>query len=331
MLITFALTEHKRYNDERMPPTTPPTSPELIPASSAPTPQPAPNPPRYKTWRQIARRADSIGGVVVLLAVVLMVGGAAGFGLSLLHKGNTVKTPTVETLSQSQLSQLSTIGNNLGTSGQVLNIGADTLFRGKATVSGNLSVGGTFSANGPVTLSQLNITGSSALSGLSVGSNLSVNGATTLNDAVTVQKLLAVNGTLSVNGTANVNTLAATTITVKNISISGPLTIGHLITQGPTPTASAGGAIGGGGTISVSGNDTAGTINMNTGGYGGGTLMTVTFRAAYGAAPHILLSPRSGLAALAAIYVLPSTTGFTVVAASGGGAGTMTFDYFVAQ
>jgi hypothetical protein len=235
-----------------MPPITPPTN-------STPPPE-APK-EKSRSWARLAARANSISGVIVLLVSVLVIGGAIGFGLSLLQKSTPAsKQPTIQNLSEEDIKKLTDISTNLGTSNQVLNIGANALFRGNTSITGDLTVGGRFNANGPVTLSQLNITGTTALSGLNVGSNLTVSGATALQRGLSVTGLTAINGGLNVSGTASVNALNASTISVQNISISGPLTIGHLQTRGTTPTAASGSAVGGGGTISISGNDTAGTV-----------------------------------------------------------------------
>lgn len=300
---------------------------------SAPNPPAgAPEAPKKHSWDQIRSRANTIGSIAALFLFLLLVGGLGGYFWSLSRKTPPATGPTVQTLSPEDLQKLSEIGANLGTTGQVLNIGANALFRGKIDVGGDLSIGGRLNANGPVTLSQLNITGTTAATGLNVGSNLIVSGTTTLQRSLIVQALATIEGGLNVSGSASLNAVNANSIAVRNISISGPLTIGHLSTQGPTPSASTG-AVGGGGTVSISGNDTAGTININT---GSGpsvntTLMTITFRAAYTATPRVLLMPRTAGAATAHAYVIPSSTNFRILAVNPPAGSTLTFDYFVTQ
>jgi hypothetical protein len=242
-------------------------------------------------------------------------------------------SPTVANLTPEEINKLSEIGSSLGNNGQVLNIGADTIFRNKIDVSGDLSVGGHFNANGPVTLSELNISGTTALSGLNVGSNMTVSGIASFQKGINVTGLAAVNGNLSVSGATSVNALNATTISVQTIAITGPLTISHLRTQGPAPAAAAGTAVGGGGTVSISGNDTAGTVNINTGNTPpAGILATITFRAAYSTTVHVLLTPLSGAAASTPAYVTRSGGAFQIHTDAPAPAGSsLSYDYFVTQ
>lgn len=278
--------------------------------------------------------ANSVSGVVTLIVALLIIGGAIGFSVSYLRQPSTTTTkkPTVATLSQEELQKLTDLGTNLGNSNQILNIGANTLFRGNVNVTSDLTVGGRFNANGPVTLSQLNITGTTALGGLNVGSNLTVGGVTTL-QATTINGLANVNGGLNVSGAASVNALNASNISVRTLAISGPLIISHIQTQGATPTVSGGSAVGGGGTVSMSGNDTAGTININTGsGTAGGILASVVFRAPYTGGTHVLLTPLTGASASLPAYVSRTSTGFQIRVDSPPPAGTVfAFDYFVTQ
>ena len=290
-----------------------------------------PDKPISRTWDALRIRANTIASIGALFLFILVIGGVVGYFYSQSRKtAAPTPKPTVQTLSAEDLRKLTEVGANLGTTGQVLNIGASALFRGKVDVGGDLSIGGRLNANGPVTLSQLNITGTTAATGLNVGSNLIVGGSTTLQQGLTVTGLAAVNGGLNVSGAASFNTLNASTIAVRTISISGPLTIGHLATQGPPPTIVAN-SVGGGGTVSISGNDTAGTININTGGGPGAILATITFRAGYTATAHVLLTPLTGPAAAAQVFVTRNAAGFQIHANTPPAGSTLSFDYLVAQ
>jgi hypothetical protein len=302
-----------------------------MPPTAPPTPPPGESKlPKSNAWDRLRGRANTVASISALFLFLLAAGGFIGYFYSQARKTPPAKSPTIETLSPDDLKKLTEIGANLGTAGQVLNIGAAALFRGKVDVGGDLSIGGRLNANGPVTLSQLNITGTTAATGLNVGSNLSVSGTTTLQKAVTVGDLLTVNGGLNVAGAASVGSLNANTIAVRNISISGPLTIGHLATQGPAPIIVAG-SVGGGGTVSISGNDTAGTININTGSGPGNVLATITFRAAYSSTVHVLLSPLTSGAADAGAFVTRNGGGFQIHANTPPAGATLSFDYLVTQ
>lgn len=297
------------------------------------TPKPAPIQPKAPhklNWGRIKGQANVVASIAALFLFLTSVGGVAGYFYSQSRKNPAPQSPTVQNLTAEDLAKLSEIGANLGTAGQVLNIAADALFRGKADIGGDLSIGGRLNANGPVTLSQLNITGTTAATGLNVGSNLIVSGTTTMQRSLTVQDLVTINGGLNVSGAASFQSLNATTIAVTNISISGPLTVAHLRTQGPAPTLVAG-SVGSGGTVSISGNDTAGTININTGGSPGTTLATLTFRAAYTSTVHVQLTPLTAAAASADAYVTRNGGGFQIHVVSPPAGSTLSYDYLVVQ
>jgi hypothetical protein len=306
--------------------------------SNAPVPDPgselSPKPnnalaPR-RSWGDVRRRASTTAKIVTLFVALLVVGAIVGYYYSASKKPATpAKTPSVTGLTSEELSKLGQIGSNLGSSGQVLNIAADSLFRGKVSVAGDFTVGGRLNANGPVTLSSLNITGNTAATGLNVGSNLVVGGTATLQRGVTVNGLASLDS-LNVAGSASVNSLNASSIAVRNISISGPLSVAHLISSGPPPSIVAG-SVGAGGTVSISGNDTAGTVNINTGSVPGNVLATITFRAGFGATVHVMLSPLTSAAAAANAYVTRTSAGFQIHAASPPAGSTVSFDYLVVQ
>jgi hypothetical protein len=306
-----------------MPPATPP-SPD--------SPKPSKEPKLLgRSWRSLRNRANTTASIGALFIFLLVLGGVGGYFYARSHqKLPESKKTTVETLSPDDIRKLTEVGANLGTAGQTLNIGANALFRGKVDIGGDLSIGGRLNANGPVTLSQLNITGTTAATGLSVGSNLAVTGATTLQNGLSVNGLAAINGGLNVTGTASVGSLNATTIAVRNLSISGPLAVGHIVTQGPAPAIAAN-AVGGGGTVNISGNDTSGTININTGSGPGGILATITFRANYSATAHVQLTPLTGAAASSGYFVTRNAGGFQIHANNPPAGSTISFDYLVTQ
>jgi cytoskeletal protein CcmA (bactofilin family) len=301
---------------------------------ASPTPAP-PVQKRHRSWATMVAHANTVSGVVTLLATLAILGGIVGFvyGHNAKQVASSTKQNSGQALTPEDISKLSQVGSSLGSTGQTLSIGADSLFRGKVDVGGDLSIAGHLNANGPVVLSQLNITGTTALTGLNVGSNLTVGGTTTLQKGLTVADLVTINSNLSVAGTASVGSLNAGTVAVKSISISGPIVIGHIQTQGTVPNASPGTAVGGGGTVSNSGNDASGTININTGNTPpAGVLITIVFRAAYSNTTHIMLTPLTGAAANTPVYVSRNATGFQVHVDSPPPAGaTLSYDYFVTQ
>jgi hypothetical protein len=125
--------------------------------------------------------------------------------------------------------------------------------------------------------------------------------------------------------------------------VNGNITVnGHYISGGSTPSAALGAAAGGstgggggtGGSVSISGNDTFGTITVTTGtNPGSGVLSTITFGAAYGANPHVVLSPSNGVASNSQFY--KGTVGTTSVQLDVNSipfpSTVYMFDYFIGQ
>lgn len=124
-------------------------------------------------------------------------------------------------------------------------------------------------------------------------------------------------------------------VSVRAFEIGTTLTLdGHVITAGTAPTIAAGAAACTTPTVSVSGNDTAGQITITTGtGCGAtGLLATVTFHGAYGAAPHVQLTPRSAQAAGLLVYQTATTTQFTLNCSTApSDTTTYVFDYLTVQ
>ncbi len=116
---------------------------------------------------------------------------------------------------------------------------------------------------------------------------LNVSGLTTLED-------------LKVTGTATVGTLVVT----GNATFKGNIIIeGHIITSGTTPAGNVLGAAGVGGSVSIEGNDTAGTITVTTGSApSAGELANAVFSKTFGKKPNINLTPVSEAAAAADYY-----------------------------
>jgi len=327
-----------------MPPASTPPQPEPTPP---PTPEEKPNQPtelksvstdaatkKPSSWRRITNRSRNFGRVAALLGAILAVGVVGGYFIAVgLKPPATSKTaaPKVETLSPAEIAKLGQVGSQLGTSNQTLTIGANTVFSNKVNIGSSLTLGGALNANGPVQIASLSIAGSTTLNNLAVAQALQVSGLTNAKNGLTVQGLAAITGNLSVSGAAATGSLTTGSISAKSISISGPFTIGHIVSTGPPVSSSNGGAIGSGGTTSVSGNDTAGTVTINIGsGAGTGGLVNVAFRAGYGANVHVMLTPVSPGAAGASVYVTRTPNGFTINAAAPP-SGSLSFDYFVIQ
>ena len=155
---------------------------------------------------------------------------------------------------------------------------------------------------GPSTASYVQNGGNATLTGLTVSgtadfADLNASGTATIND-LSVQSI-ADTGNLSVGGNLTVTGLT----TLADIEISG-----HIITVGKTPAIIVASSLCSGDTVSISGNDTAGTITITTASGSlncekAGILTKVTYSSPFSSAPHISLTAASSAAAGAQAYI----------------------------
>ncbi len=141
------------------------------------------------------------------------------------------------------------------------------------------------------------------------------------NDGTTYIQATATNAFQVAN--ADGSALLTADTSTSTITIDGNLAInGHIITGGSAPSISAGAAACSSPTVGVSGTDTAGLITVTTGSScTSGKVAGVTFDAAFGSAPRVVLTPANSATSSLQSYVdssTISTTGFDV----GAGAST---------
>lgn len=265
-----------------------------------------------------------------LLAFILLVI-LTGIGLYIF---NSVRNQPAEktndksnnTLTEDALKQLNNSDVKIGDPKAVLGIESNTIFAGKVLIRDTLDVAGSLKLGGSLTVPGLTVAGVSNFdqiqtNGLSVSGNFAAQGAATF------QKSLSVAGGGSFGGP-----VTAPQITVDTLQLNRDLQITHHIDAGGgTPGKSDGTALGSGGTSSVSGTDTAGTVAINTGGGPPvGCFITVNFAQRFNSTPHVSLTPASPAAATLSYYVSRNTASFTVCTASAPVAGqNYTFDYIV--
>lgn len=281
-----------------------------------------------------------VGGIVVVnIAIILFV-----------MRGQTTtdtqidrETVTISTETLSKLGVNRTAVDNVGTE---LVVGPNSKFNGTVTVASDVSIAGQLRLNnkftaenaslsnleaGAVSLNQLNVSGDGTVSSLNLRKDLVVVGSTNLQGTVNIAQLLTVNnnvnitGSLAVGGTLSVRNFQASTLTSDTTLTIG----GHVITRGNAPSVSAGGGVGSNGTASISGNDAAGTVAIGVGvGGGNGVLASVTFRGAYGAVPHVVVTP---VGAAVDVYINRNASGFSISVSGALAAGGYAFDYIVMQ
>jgi cytoskeletal protein CcmA (bactofilin family) len=229
-------------------------------------------------------------------------------------------------LTQEAIDSLTSNEATVGDPKQLLNVESNAVFAGKVLIRDGLDVAGPIKVGGDLSLPGITVSGRSAFDEVSMN-NLSIAGDTSVQGRLTVQSGLTVNGQASFGGP-----VSAPSITIDSLSINGDVQFSrHLDAGGGTPAVSGGAATGSGGTVTISGTDTAGTVTVNKGSGGGnGPLATVTFATPFNGNPHVVFSLVTTSADLAAgNYFLSSrtTTGFTISVGALPTTGSVSFDY----
>ena len=296
------------------------------PTGEASPSEPAPQPPSGPSWwRRLAGRFNIylllFCLVLVIAVIIVVVAYVTG------QHSNNAGSLSSQNLSASTLAQLANSDATVGNSNTVLNVQSSAIFAGKVLVRQDLEVAGGLQVGGTLSLNALDVAGTSQFGQVQINQNLSVAGNSGLQGSLTVAKSLQVNGSGSFNGT-----LSAPQITSNSLQLNGDLVLTHhLSAGGATPGRSNGTALGSGGTSSVSGSDTSGSITINTGSNpAAGCFVTINFAARYNATPHVLVTPVGSAAGGLSYYVNRSTSSFSVCTNSPAPAGaTFGFDYFV--
>lgn len=237
---------------------------------------------------------------------------------------NTTITGT-QSLSQSALNDLANSDVTVGDAKQTLSVQSNAVFAGKVLVRSSLEVAGGLQVGGSLTLTGIKVSGDSVFDSVHITKDLAVSGNTGLQGGLTVQKNLSVNGDATINGS-----LAASKITTDSLQMAGDLNLTHHISAGgSTPVRSNGTALGSGGTASVSGSDTAGSITINTGNSpSSGCFITVNFSSRFHTTPHIVVTPVGSTAASLNYYINRSTSSFSVCSTNAASSHrTFGFDY----
>ncbi|MGH7142317.1 MAG: hypothetical protein ACREF5_02500 [Candidatus Saccharimonadales bacterium] len=234
-------------------------------------------------------------------------------------------TPLSQSLTQSELSQLSNSDVSVGEPQHTLNVQSNAVFTGSVLVRSNLQIAGTLQVGSASTNNGIRVTGNSTFDNVQITQSLALTGNGSIQGQLNVQKGLDVNGTGTFEGA-----ISAPQITVSSLELSGDLILTHHIDAGgATPTRTYGSALGSGGSASVNGSDTAGSVTINTGSNPvAGCFVTINFATAFNSTPHIVITPVGLASAGLAYYINRATTNFSIctsnVPSSGASFG---FDY----
>ncbi len=281
--------------------------------------------------------------LAVIIGLAVIVGGGIFFVIQRQSQAKKKAGLSDVSVNKSLLDQLGVNRSSTNDPSVALVVSPNAQFNGSLTVGKEVKIASKLTAGqtslsqldaGNTSLTQLNVNGSSSLSDTAVRTNLTVVGTSKLQGPVQIDKLLtagAINivGDLTVGGVLTTNTFSA-----RSLTSTSTLTIGgHVVTNGPVPGITQGPAAGPSGTVSMSGNDSSGTIAMNTGlSPTAGIIATITFRTPYSAIPHIVVTPVGSPTGSLQYYINRTATGFSIgtnnapTAASG-----YVFDYIVEQ
>lgn len=299
--------------------------PAAVPAAQAAAPEPARAPSEKRYWYRLNERFNLYTWGFVLLLI-------AASAIALItyranrQPANGAGSISSQKLTKEALQKLANSDTAIGSPNQVLNIQSSAVFAGKVLVRQDLETAGNLQIGGALALRDITAGGTAQFGEAQISRNLSVAGTTSLQGALTARSI-QISGAGSFSGP-----LSAPQITTSSLQLNGDLALTHHITTGgPTPGRSNGNALGSGGTSSVSGSDTAGTLAVNTGGGpAAGCFATITFAAPYKTTPRILVTPIGSAAGGLNYYVNRSGTGFSICVATPAPAGaSFAFDYFV--
>lgn len=274
------------------------------------------------------KRGFSLMSNLYLLVFVLLVlvGGAVIFVSMKSAKPQSSTSTKTSSLTDQQISSLKGNTTLVGDSKTTLDVQSNSIFEGQILTRGDVSIAGTLKVGGPLSLPGLTVGGQTTLGQVGINGGLNVAADTTLQGALTVQKNLTVVGAASF-GSLNISTISVTTLQLK-----GDLSLNqHIITSGGVPGRTNGTALGSGGSASVSGSDTAGTVSINTGSSPpAGCFVTVNFAKSFGGTPHVVISPSNSSAGALQYYTNRSSSNFSICTVSVPAASaTYVFDYVV--
>jgi len=249
---------------------------------------------------------------LLLFGLVLVLGAAVAVVAYLNSKKQPeVPSLTSTTLDADTLKQLANSDATVGDSGQTLTVQGNAIFSGQVLVRGNLNVAGTIQLGGEFSVPDLTVSDTANLANAQINT-LQVAQASTFQGEVTLQNDLNVAGTSSFNGTV---TVAHLVVAKLSMSGNGQLEIpNHINFTGASPgRVISAGVLGAGGTGSVNGSDTTGTVNLNTGDNPvAGCFVKITFNIPYENTPNVIISPIDEGAAQTTYYATRTTSSFSI-------------------
>lgn len=264
--------------------------------------------------------------LLLFILIVVLSAGVVFVGIQRNKKELAPTTINTQPLSNETLDKLKDSDAKVGDPKQTLSVESNAIFSGKVLIRDSLDVAGAIKVGGSLSLPGISVSGTSNFDQIQAN-NLAIAGNTTIQGQLTVQKTIT-----SSSGATFGGPISAPQITVQSFQVSGDLQIArHIDAGGGTPGKSDGSALGAGGTSSLSGTDTAGTLTINTGGSpAAGCFATVNFAVRFNGTPHVVITPVGSVGAGLNYYVTRNSSGFSVCTTNPAPAGqNFSFDYIV--
>jgi len=243
---------------------------------------------------------------------------------------DTVPLVTQE-LTQEALDDL--IGSDavVGDPKQILTVESSAVFTGKVLIRDGLDVAGPIKVGGSLSLPGITVSGNSAFDDVTINT-LIIAGDATVVGQLSVLEGLSVTGPVTFSGT-----FSAASFAIQTLQVDGDITLNrHIDAGGPTPSVSSAAAVGSGGTVTISGTDTAGTVSINVGsGAASGVLANITFSNEFSGNSHVVITPvatqGSPVVATDTTFYLSTrtTSGFSIATSAALPPGSIAFDYIV--
>ena len=306
-------------------------TPEDLEEEAAANPGPTATQPAEKkvpAFKRIFRKINVYFLIFILLVVV------AGIiaGVNYINSQKPAVEPDIaeQVLNDEALRQLANTDTSVGSTSQTLTIKGNAIIDGQTLMRGNLNIAGNLQTGGSIQAPALTISGAvnlgqTQVNNLQVATNVAIQGTTTMRD-------LSVAGSSTFSGA-----MTASQITVSRLILSGNAELqipNHISFTGPSPSRTTNGTVlGNGGSASVSGSDTSGSINVNSGNNPApGCFIRVTFNQAFTNVPKVIVSPVGSGAGAMQFYTERDRSGFSVCTNNAAPANqAFGFDYFTAN
>lgn len=296
-------------------------------AAANPTPATdIPGEKKVSAFKKVMRKVNLYLLIFILLVVV------AG-AIAIVNYINSQKPPVEPTIASQELTEealkdLANTDASVGGAAQTLTIQGNAIIAGQTLMRGNLNVAGNIQTGGSIQGPTLTISGTSNLgeaqiNTLQVAQNTAIQGTTTLRD-------LNVSGSSSFSGA-----ITASQITVTRLILSGNATLqvpNHISFTGASPSRTPNASVlGTGGSSSINGSDTTGTVSINTGNNPtAGCMVRINFQQVFTNQAHVLISPVGAGAGTTNYYVDRNNSGFSICSTNVPPANqAFAFDYFV--